>query len=69
MTMYGELHLMPEHRAHFAFNDKREHLSKVNIPNLANPNQHIDIGLSHGSRNHVIVPDTIKITTKDKKIP
>ena len=32
------------------------------MPNIAYPNQHIDIEIPHGSRDHVIVPDTVKIT-------
>ena len=32
------------------------------MPNMAYQNQHIDIKIPHGSRDHVIVPDTIKIT-------
>ena len=32
------------------------------MPNIAYPNQHIDIEILHGSRDHVIVPDTAKIT-------
>ena len=31
---------------------------------MAYPGQHIDIEIPHGSRDHVIVPDTIKITFK-----
>ena len=53
---------MVEHRTQFAFKGKREHISKVNIPNVAYPSQHIDIDIRHGSRDHVIIPDTIKIT-------
>ena len=53
---------MIEHRTQFAFNGKREHIVKVNKPNMAYPGQHIDIEIPHGSRDHVIVPDTIKIT-------
>ena len=40
----------------------REHISKVNMPNIAYPNQHTDTEIPHGSRDHVIVPDTVKIT-------
>ena len=29
---------------------------------IAYSNQHIDIEIPHGSRDHVIVPDTVKIT-------
>ena len=53
---------MIEHKAQFAFKRKREHIYKVSIPNIAYPNQHIDIEIPHGSRDHVIIPDTIKIT-------
>ena len=52
---------MTEHRTQFAFKDKREHIAKVNMPIIAFLNQHIDIEIPHGSRDHVIVPDTIKI--------
>ena len=62
MSVYGELDPMVKHRTQFAFKGKREHISKVNIPNTAHPNQHINIEIPHGSRDHVIVPDTVKIT-------
>ena len=62
MSVYRELDPMVEHRMQFAFRDKREHIAKVNIPNIAYPNQHIDIEILHGSRDHVIVPDTVKVT-------
>ena len=32
------------------------------MPNIAYPNQHIEIEIPQGSINHVIVPDTVKIT-------
>ena len=32
------------------------------MPNIAYPNQPIDIEIQHGSRDHVILPDTVKIT-------
>ena len=53
---------MAEHRTQFAFKSKREHISKVNIPNIAYPSQHTDIAIPHGSRDHVIILDTFKIT-------
>ena len=62
MSVYGELDPMVEHRTQFAFKGKREHIAKVNMPNIAYPNQHIDIETLHGSRDQVIVPDTVKIT-------
>ena len=62
MSVYGELDPLVEHRTQFAFKGKREHKAKVNMPNIAYPNQHIDIEILHGSRDHAIVPDTVKIT-------
>ena len=62
MSVYGELDPMVEHRTQFAFKGKREHIAKVNMPNMAYPNHHIDIEIPHCSRDHVIVPDTVKIT-------
>ena len=53
---------MVEHRTQFAFKGKREHISKVNMPNIAYTSQHNDIEIPHGSRDHVIIPDTVKIT-------
>ena len=53
---------MVKHRTQFAFKGKREHIAKVNIPNIAYPSQHIDIDIPHGSRDYVITPDTVKIT-------
>ena len=64
MSTYRELDPMVGRRTHFAFNGKREHTAKVNIPNMAYPGQHIDIEILHGSRDHVIVQDTFKITFK-----
>ena len=61
MSVFGELDPMVEHRTQFAFKGKREDISKVNIPNIAYPNQHTDIEIPHGSRDHVIIPDTVKI--------
>ena len=62
MRIYGELDPMIEHRTQFAFKGKREHIAKVNMPNMAYPNQYIDIKIPHGSRDQVIIPDTVKIT-------
>ena len=61
MSVYRELDLMVEQRTQFAFKGKREHISKVNIPSIAYPSQHIDIDIPHGSRDYVIVPNTVKI--------
>ena len=62
MSVYGELDPMVEHRTQFAYKGKREHIAKVNMPNIAYPNQHIDIEIPHGLRDHVIILDTVKIT-------
>ena len=62
MSVYRELDPMVEHKTQFAFKGKREHIAKVNMPNIAYPNQHIDIEILHGSRDHVIVSGTVKIT-------
>ena len=40
----------------------RAYIAKVNISNISHLIQHIDIEIPHGSRDHVIVPDTVKIT-------
>ena len=61
MSIYGELDPMPGHRTKFAFRGKSEHIAKVNVSNIAYPNQHIDIEIPHGLRVHVVVPDTVKI--------
>ena len=53
---------MVEHRTQFAFKGKREHIAKVTMSNIAYSNQHTDIEILYGSRDHEIVPDTIKIT-------
>ena len=37
-------------------------MAGTNTPNIAYPSEHIDIEVPHGLRDHVIVPDTIKIT-------
>ena len=62
MSIYRELDPMPEHKTQSAFKGKREHIVMVNMPNMAYPNQHIYIEIPHALRDHVIVPDTIKIT-------
>ena len=62
MSIYGELDPMSEHKTQFAFKVKREHIAKANIPNIPHPNQHIDVKITHDSRDHIVVPDTVKIT-------
>ena len=64
MSVYGELDPMVEHRTQFAFKGKREHMAKVNMPNIAYPNQNNNVEIWYGSRDHVIVPETVKITFK-----
>ena len=53
---------MVEHRTQFAFKGKREHIAQAKMPNIAYPNQDIDIEIPHGSRDHLVIPDTVKIT-------
>ena len=60
MIVYGKLNSMAEHRTQFVFKGKREHIAKVNMPNIAYEGQHIDIEIPLGSRDHVLVPDTVK---------
>ena len=47
---------MPTHRTQFPSKGKRDDIAKVSIPNIAYPNQHIDIEITHSLRDHVIVP-------------
>ena len=62
MGIYRELNPMTENRIPNAFDGKREHTVKPNTPNMAYPNQHIDIEKPKVCRDDVIVPDTLKIT-------
>ena len=39
---------MTELKTELAFKGKRKHIAKVNMPNIAYPNQHIDIEILHG---------------------
>ena len=55
MSVYGELDPMVEHRTQFAFKGKREHIAKVNMPNIAYPSQHI------GSKDHVLYQTPSKL--------
>ena len=61
MSVYGELDPMAEHITQFAFKDKREHIAKVNMPNIAYPNQYINIEIPHGSRDHVQIPSKLRL--------
>ena len=62
MRVYGELDPMIEHRTQFTFKGKREHIATVNTPNIAYPGQHFKIIITQGQVDHVIAPDTLKIT-------
>ena len=62
MTVYGELDPMVDHRTKFAFKGKRENIAKFNMHNIAYPSQHKDFEKPRGSRDHMIVPDTVEIT-------
>lgn len=54
---------MPEHRKQFTFKGKREHIAQVNIPNNISKPTHSNNNneISHGLRDQVILPDTVKI--------
>lgn len=62
MTVYAELDPMSENRTLFPFKGEREHITKVNIPNLSYPNQHSDTEIPYGSRNHIVETDTVTVT-------
>ena len=62
MSIYRELNPMAENRIFNAFNGKREHLVKPNMQNMAYPSQHVDIKIPKDSTDHLIVPDTLKIS-------
>ena len=62
MSVHGELDPMLGHMTQFLFKGSREHIAKVNMPNIAYPSQHIDSEILHGPRDHVNVPDIVKIT-------
>ena len=60
MIIYGELDPMPEDRTQFAFKGKREYITKLNIPNMTYPNQHVDIEKPNSSQDHVMVQKFFK---------
>ena len=62
MSIYRELNFMAQHRISKAFDGMIEHITKPNTPIMAYPGQQIDIEVPHGSRDYVIVPDTVTIT-------
>ena len=62
MSFYGELDPMVEHSAQFAFKGERKHIVKVNMSNIAYPNQLIDIEIPYGSRDHNQIPSKLRLT-------
>ena len=62
MSVYGELDPMIKNSTQFTFKGKREHIAKASMRNMAYPNNYINIKIPHVSRNHVIIPDIVKIT-------
>ena len=62
MILYGEINLISELRTQLDFKNKRGHITKTSKPNIAYPYQHNDTEIAYGSRDYVIVPDTLKIT-------
>ena len=61
MSIYRSLDLSPQNRTQFFFKGKKEHIAKENRPNLAYLKHCIDIEVPHGSRDHVVLPEAIKI--------
>ena len=53
---------MMGYRTQLALKGKREHIAKVNMPNIAYSNQHVDNEIPHCWRDHIIISDTVKIT-------
>ena len=45
MSVYGE------YSTRFVLKGKREHIAKVNMPNIVYPSQRVDIEIPHGSRD------------------
>ena len=63
MSICGkELDPMIEKRTQFVIKGKRERIAMINTPNIAYPGQQFKIKISKGSIDHVIVPNTLKIT-------
>ena len=62
MTIYKELDPTPENRIKFAFKGKHKKVLKVNIPKIGYPGQHIDVQIPSGSKDHTIVPNTLKLS-------
>ena len=62
MSIYGELNPMAEHRIPEDLDGARVHMVKSTTPNTAYPSQYIEIEIPKVSRDHVIVPETLKIT-------
>ena len=63
MSISGkELDPIKEKRTQFVFKGKREHIATINTPNIAYPGQHFKVKTPKGSTDHVIAPNTLKIT-------
>ena len=56
-SIYGELNMDPEsNRTQWAFKGLREHVVKMNIPNIAYPDQEIYIEIPTGLEGDVMIP-------------
>ena len=53
---------MPKHINQFTFKGKRKNIAKVYTKYSISKPTHTDIEILHGSKDHAILPDTIKIT-------
>ena len=50
---------MPKFKTQFPFKGKSGHISKVNVTNMAYPNEYIDIKTIHGSKEPAVLADTV----------
>ena len=60
MSVYGE-YPAKENRTQFASKGKGEHIAKVNIPYIAYRSQRVGTERPQGSKDHVVIPNTIKL--------
>ena len=62
-SIYGELNMDPEsNRIQWAFKGLREHVVKMNTPNIAYPDQEIYIEIPTGSEGDVMIPQIPQVT-------
>ena len=62
ISAYSELDFLSQNKIEFVIKVEQKDTAKVNIPKLVYPNQHTDVGIPHGSRDHFIVKNILRIT-------